>query len=116
MSEILSVRLDPATATVLAGLVWPLVQAALDRVEWTPGRRRVVALVAAFVIAVVVWGLESRPDAALALTTHLTSAAGATQIAFVVLKQLGVIDWVGAVSPGGESHEAYRARHRGEDA
>ena len=35
-----------ATLTAVAAIVWPLVQAALDKPYWTAGRRRAITLAA----------------------------------------------------------------------
>lgn len=104
--------IEPVMASGLVALAMPLVQAVMDRPEWTPSRRRVLALALALAGTVLVWLGGAHPHAASVALAQLGTAVGASQAAFTALKQLGVIDWVGAVTPGGETREAYRARHR----
>ena len=47
---------DPFVATVVLGIIWPLIQAALDRPWWTRGRRVALVIVAAVVFAVLLLG------------------------------------------------------------
>ncbi|CED90250.1 hypothetical protein [Actinomyces succiniciruminis] len=103
---------DQLTLATIAGLLWPLVQAVMDRVEWTANRRRLVAIAAAVVISLVAWWMGSYPLQADMIATQAAVALGYTQASFAVLKRLGVLDWAGAVTPGGESRETYEARHR----
>ena len=49
---LMGLQSDPFITTVVVGLVWPMVQAALDKPWWTR-RRRVVLLVA--VALVTTW-------------------------------------------------------------
>ena len=95
-----------ATLTAVAAVVWPLVQAALDRPYWTAGRRRMIALVAVVVIAVGTWFVGAYPANAEAVTTQVLSVAGLVLGAFNVLKSvkingISVLDWAGIVTPGG---------------
>lgn len=95
-----------AILTAVAAIVWPLVQAALDKPYWTPTRRRVIALAAVAVIAVGTWFVGAYPATAAAATNHVLSVAGLILGAFNVLKSvkingLSVLDWAGIVTPGG---------------
>lgn len=95
-----------ATLTAVAAIVWPLVQAALDKPYWTAGRRRAVALAAIGVIAVGTWFVGAYPATAGALVTHVLSVAGLVLGAFNLLKSVkvngvSVLDWAGIVTPGG---------------
>lgn len=95
-----------ATVTAVAAVVWPLIQAALDRPYWTPSRRRAIALAAVVVIAVGTWFVGSYPANAEAITTQVLSVAGLVLGAFNVLKTvkvngISVLDWAGIVTPGG---------------
>ena len=105
---ILGLDIDPLTASVLAGLVWPLIQSAVDRVEWTAQRRRLLALAAAAVMGVVIWWAGTYPASWELIATQTAVVAGVMQASFTVLKRLGVIDWVGRATPGGEP---YTPRH-----
>lgn len=53
-----------ATLTAVAAIVWPLIQAALDRPCWTAGRRRVITLAAIVVIAAGTWFVGAYPATA----------------------------------------------------
>ena len=95
-----------ATLTAVAAIVWPLVQAALDKPYWTAGRRRVITLVAIVVIASGTWFAGAYPANAEAITTQVLSVAGLILGAFNVLKSvkingISVLDWAGIVTPGG---------------
>ena len=95
-----------ATLTAVAAIVWPLVQAALDRPYWTASRRRVIALAAVVVIAVGTWFVGAYPVNAEAITTQVLSVAGLVLGAFNILKTvkvngISILDWAGIVTPGG---------------
>lgn len=95
-----------ATLTAVAAIVWPLVQAALDRPYWTASRRRAVAAAAIVVIAAGTWFVGAYPATAAAATTQVLSVAGLVLGAFNVLKSvkvggISILDWAGIVTPGG---------------
>lgn len=95
-----------AILTAVAAIVWPLIQAALDKPYWTAARRRVIALVAIAVIAAGTWFAGAYPATAEAATTQVLSVAGLVLGAFNVLKSVkingvSVLDWAGIVTPGG---------------
>lgn len=95
-----------ATLTAVAAIVWPLVQAALDKPYWTASRRRAIALAAIVVIAVGTWLVGAYPATAAAVTTQVLSVAGLVLGAFNVMKGvkvngISVLDWAGIVTPGG---------------
>lgn len=95
-----------AILTAVAAVVWPLVQAALDKPYWTAGRRRMITLAAVVVIAVGTWFAGAYPVNAEAVTTQVLSVAGLVLGAFNVLKSvkingISVLDWAGIVTPGG---------------
>lgn len=95
-----------ATLTAVAAVVWPLIQAALDKPYWTAGRRRAIALAAVVVIAVGTWFVGAYPANAEAITVQVLSVAGLVLGAFNILKAIkvngvSVLDWAGIVTPGG---------------
>lgn len=95
-----------ATLTAVAAVVWPLVQAALDKPYWTASRRRGVALAAIAVIAAGTWFVGAYPATVEAFTAQVLSVAGLVLGAFNVLKSVkvngvSVLDWAGIVTPGG---------------
>lgn len=95
-----------AILTAVTAIVWPLIQAALDRPYWTPSRRRAIALAAVVVIAVGTWFVGAYPANAEAVTTQVLSVAGLVLGAFNVLKSIkvngiSVLDWAGILTPGG---------------
>lgn len=95
-----------ATLTAVAAIVWPLVQAALDKPYWTASRRRAITLVAIVVIAAGTWLVGAYPATAAAATTQVLSVAGLILGAFNVLKSvkvngISILDWAGIVTPGG---------------
>lgn len=95
-----------ATLTAVVAIVWPLIQAALDKPYWTASRRRVVALAAVVVIAASTWFVGAYPATVEAAATQVLSVAGLILGAFNVLKSvkvngISVLDWAGIVTPGG---------------
>ena len=95
-----------ATLTAVAAIVWPLIQAALDKPYWTASRRRAIALAAVVVIAAGTWLVGAYPATAAAATTQVLSVAGLVLGAFNVLKSakvngISILDWAGIVTPGG---------------
>lgn len=95
-----------ATLTAVAAIVWPLIQAALDKPYWTAGRRRLITLAAIVVIAAGTWFVGAYPATAQAAVTQVLSVAGLILGAFNVLKSvkvngISVLDWAGIVTPGG---------------
>lgn len=95
-----------ATLTAVAAIVWPLIQAALDKPYWTAGRRRAITLAAIAAIAAGTWFVGAYPANAEAITTQVLSVAGLVLGAFNILKSvkvngISVLDWAGIVTPGG---------------
>lgn len=95
-----------ATLTAVAAIGWPLVQAALDKPWWTPGRRRALALVAVVVIAAGTYLVGAYPSGVEAVTNHVLAVAGLVLGAFNLLKAVkingvSILDWAGLVTPGG---------------
>ena len=95
-----------ATLTAVAAIVWPLIQAALDRPYWTASRRRAVALAAIVAISAGTWLVGAYPATAEAATTQVLSVAGLVLGAFNALKAvkvngISILDWAGIVTPGG---------------
>lgn len=97
--------IDPWTLTVISGLVWPWVQAALDKPWWTPARRFALACAAAVLLSLVIWYAGHYPISWKQIVTQAMMILGILTAAFRILKALGVIDWVGRVTPGGEPYE-----------
>lgn len=95
-----------AILTAVAAVVWPLVQAALDKPYWTASRRRAITLAAVVVIAVGTWFVGAYPANAEAVTAQVLSVAGLILGAFNILKTvkingISILDWAGIVTPGG---------------
>lgn len=95
-----------ATLTAVAAVVWPLIQAALDKPYWTASRRRAITLAAVVAIAVGTWFVGAYPANAEAITAQVLSVAGLVLGAFNILKTIkvngiSVLDWAGIVTPGG---------------
>lgn len=101
--------IDPFLLSIFAGLIWPPIQAIFDQPFWTKERRTWLALAAAGVLAAVVWVAGHYPLAWEMLVTQAGIIFLNLTIAFRILKALGVIDWIGRVTPGGEAKPA--ARH-----
>lgn len=110
---LLGLHTDPFLTTVVVGLVWPMVQAALDRPHWTPARRKALLAVVAVLVTLAVWVSGSYPETWRLLISQAGVFLGVAWSVFQVLSAIRIdgvslIDWVGAVTPGGESVEAVR--------
>lgn len=111
---LLGLHTDPFLTTVVVGLIWPMVQAALDRPYWTPARRKVLLAVVAVVVSLAVWVSGTYPATWRLLIAQAGVFLGIAWSVFQVLSAVHIngvtlIDWIGAVSPGGESIEEVRA-------
>ena len=113
----LGIDFDPLVACGLAGFVWSLVQAAADRQHWSSNVRRWIVLVAGVALAVVIWFAGAYPASWRIFCTQAGVIIGAATASFTVLKRVGLIDWIGRVTPGGESSdsESYRPKHLAKD-
>ena len=103
---LLGLHQDPFITTVIIGIVWPLVQAALDKPWWTRGRRVTLLAVAALIVTVGVWVSGSYPATWQLLTSQLMVFLGTAWSVYQILMGIkingaSVLDWVGAVTPGG---------------
>lgn len=111
---LLGLHTDPFLTTVVVGLIWPMVQAALDRPYWTPARRKTLLAVVAVVVSLAVWVSGSYPATWRLFIVQAGVFLGIAWSVFQVLSAIRIngvslIDWVGAVTPGGESVEEVRA-------
>lgn len=111
---LLGLHADPFLTTVVVGLVWPMVQAALDRPYWTPARRKILLTVVAGVVSLAVWVSGTYPATWRLLIAQAGVFLGVAWSVFQVLSAIRIngaslIDWVGAVTPGGESVEEVRS-------
>lgn len=113
----LGLNFDPLITCGLVGFIWPLVQAAFDKPYWTAGKRRLIVLVAGILLGIVIWLAGVYPASWRIFCTQAGIVIGAASAAFTILKQAGVIDWVGRVTPGGEPahEEPYRPKHLAKD-
>lgn len=105
---LLGLQSDPFVTTVIIGVVWPLVQAALDRPWWTRGRRVALLAVVAAVVTVGVWVSGSYPATWQLLTSQASVFLGVAWSVYQILTAVringhSVLDWVGATTPGGQA-------------
>lgn len=110
---LLGLQSDPFLVTVVVGLIWPVVQAALDRPYWTPARRKILLAVVAIVVSLAVWVSGSYPATWQLLITQANVFLGIAWSVFQVLSAVkingaSIIDWAGALTPGGETVEDVR--------
>lgn len=110
---LLGLQSDPFLVTVVVGLIWPMVQAALDRPYWTPARRKVLLAVVAVVVSVAVWVSGSYPATWQLLLTQASVFLGIAWSVFQVLSAVKIngvslIAWAGALTPGGETVDDVR--------
>lgn len=105
---LLGLQSDPFITTVVIGLIWPIIQAALDRPWWTRARRVALLAIVAGVVTVGVWISGSYPATWQLLTSQLTVFLGTAWSVYQILAAVkingaSVLDWVGAVTPGGQT-------------
>lgn len=105
---LLGLQSDPFLVTVVVGLIWPVVQAALDRPYWTPARRKVLLAIVAVIVSLAVWVSGSYPATWQLFLTQASVFLGIAWSVFQVLSAVkingaSVIDWAGALTPGGET-------------
>ena len=104
----LDLNFDPATVTFLTAVVWPLIQAALDKPWWTATRRRVLVAAAAIVLSVAIWFAGAYPLTWQMILTQAGLILGYATAAYWILQRITIngtslLDWVGLVTPGGET-------------
>ena len=107
---------DPFVTTVVLGVLWPLVQAALDRPWWTRGRRVALVVAAAVVLTVGAWALSTYPMQADVLAAQVGKFLGFAWAGYQVLSHVkiggvSVLSWAGIITPGGETRDHYAPRH-----
>lgn len=107
---------DPFVTTVVLGVLWPLIQAALDRPYWTRGRRVALVIGAAVVLTVGAWALSAYPLQVEVLAAQVGKFLGFAWVAYQALSHIriggvSVLAWAGIVTPGGETREHYTPRH-----
>ena len=105
---LLGLQTDPFLVTVVVGLIWPIAQAALDRPYWTPRRRKVLLAGVAVVVSLAVWVSGSYPATWQLIVANASVFLGIAWTAFQVLSAVkingaSIIDWAGALTPGGET-------------
>ena len=112
---LLGLHQDPFVTTVIVGILWPLIQAALDRPYWTPRRRKILLAVVAVVVSLAVWVSGSYPATWQMLVTQASVFLGIAWTVFQVLSGIkingaSIIDWAGVLTPGGETVGDMRLR------
>lgn len=105
---LLGLQSDPFVTSVLIGVVWPFIQAALDRPYWTRERRVWLTIGVAVVVTIGVWVSGSYPATWKLIVSQATVFLGVAWTVFQVLSKIriggvSIIDWAGALTPGGES-------------
>ena len=105
---LLGLQSDPFLVTVVVGLIWPVVQAALDRPYWTPARRKILLAGVAVVVSLAVWVSGSYPATWQLFLAQASVFLGIAWSVFQVLSGIKIngaslIDWAGALTPGGET-------------
>lgn len=107
---LLGLQSNPFITTVIVGLIWPLVQAALDRPWWTRGRRVALLAGAALIVTISVWISGSYPATWQLIVSQASVFLGVAWsvyqvLAAVKINSASLLDWVGAATPGGQSLE-----------
>lgn len=107
---LLGIQSDPFITTVIIGLVWPMIQATLDKPWWTRRRRVVLLIAVALLTTAAVWISGSYPATWRLLVTQMSVFLGVawsvyTMLSAVRINGASILDWVGAVTPGGQPLE-----------
>ena len=107
---------DPFVTTVILGILWPLVQAALDRPWWTRGRRVTLVVTVAITLTASVWVISAHPLAIETLAAQTGKFLGLAWLVFQILSHItingvSVIEWAGILTPGSETRDDYAPRH-----
>lgn len=111
---LLGLQSDPFVTSVLIGVVWPLIQAALDRPYWTRQRRVWLLALVAVVVTAGVWVSGSYPATWQLIVSQATVFLGVAWTVYQILSGIkiggvSIIDWAGAITPGGETIDDVRA-------
>lgn len=110
---LLGLQSDPFLTTVVVGIIWPVIQAALDRPYWTPARRKMLLALVAVVVSVAVWVSGSYPATWQLFLAQASVFLGIAWSVFQVLSAvkingISIIEWAGALTPGGETVDEVR--------
>lgn len=110
---LLGLQSDPFLVTVVVGLIWPVVQASLDRPYWTPRRRKLLLAIVAAVVSLAVWVSGSYPATWQLFVAQASVFLGVAWSVFQVLSGIKIngvslINWAGALTPGGETVDDVR--------
>lgn len=105
---LLGLHTDPFIITVWAGLLWPLIQASLDKPWWTRRRRGAVVAVIGAIVTAAVWVSGHYPATWQLIVSQATVFLGTAWSVYQVLAAIkingaSILDWVGAVTPGGQA-------------
>lgn len=105
---LLGLQSDPFVTTVIIGLLWPFIQAALDRPYWTRERRVWLTITVAVVVTAGVWISGSYPATWKLIVSQATVFLGVAWTVFQILSRIriggvSIIDWAGVLTPGGET-------------
>lgn len=118
---LLGLQSDPFITTVIIGLIWPLVQAALDRPWWTRSRRIALLAVVALIVTAGVWISGSYPATWQLIVSQATVFLGTAWSVYQILTAVringaSILDWVGAATPGGQAVSDLTGEPQREDA
>lgn len=105
---LLGLHSSPFITTVVVGFIWPVVQAALDRPYWTARRRKLLLAAVAAVVSLAVWVSGFYPVTWQLFLAQASVFLGIAWSVFQVLSAIkingiSIIDWAGALTPGGET-------------
>ena len=97
---------DPFVTNVVFGVIWPLIQAALDRPWWTRRRRVFLVVIASIIVSVGVWYAGAYPLQWRLIVAQISAFLGPAWVVYQVLAAVRIngvrlLDWVGVVTPGG---------------
>ena len=106
--DTLNFDFDPAVVLLVTGVIWPAIQAILDKPWWTATRRFVLVLAVGVILSLAVWFAGAYPASWQMLLTQDAYFLGIATTVFNVMKRIPIgdtnlIDWIGLHTPGGET-------------
>ena len=77
-----------------AGILAPLIIAAVTRAGWSATAKRWTALATAGVLSGLVWALTRYPESTAGVVGELGGVIAAMQVAYTCLKPTGILGWI----------------------
>ena len=86
--------MDTTASLAFAGVVAPLIVAAVTRAGWSATAKRWAALAAAGTLTSLVWILTRYPESTAGIMGEMGGVIAAMQVAYTCLKPTGILSWI----------------------